>query len=165
MFLSARLQFGSVSRLLRLNAAARPITDVAGIENEHRQPEIAGAIGLFEANHPLLSGPVEREVNMRSEFQISQFSTLGDRLNDFGREKRQPDQAGDVAISNALAARDRGQRSRPARDEFLEPPMGPCNRFQQSSIRLARRGACASDYESQLHASALHPQRNGARHR
>ena len=61
---------------------------------------VVGAIGdLFEADHSLLHRPVEREVDMRGEFQIGQFSTLGDRFDDFRREKRQPDQAGDVAIS------------------------------------------------------------------
>ena len=41
---------------------------------------------------------------MRGEFQIGQFSTLGGGLDDFRREKRQPDEAGYVAISYALAA-------------------------------------------------------------
>jgi hypothetical protein len=54
---------------------------------------------------------------MRSEFQIDQFSTLGDRLDDFRREKRQPDEASYVAISYALAAGDRGQRRRPGGNE------------------------------------------------
>ena len=67
-------------------------------------------IGLFEADHSLLGRPVQRQVDMWGEFQIGQFSTLGDRLDDFRREKRQPDEAGDVAISHALAV----WRSRPA---------------------------------------------------
>ena len=49
---------------------------------------------LFEANHSLLHRPVERQVNMRGEFKVGQCSTLGDRLDDLGREKRQSDQAG-----------------------------------------------------------------------
>ena len=73
---------------------------------------------------------------MRGEFQIGQFSTLGDRLDDFRREKRQPDEAGHVAISYALAAGDRGQRRRPGGNQFLEPPMGPCDRLEQRSISL-----------------------------
>ena len=97
---------------------------------------MVGAIGLFEADHSLLGRPVQRQVDMRGEFQFGQFSTLGDRLDDFRREKRQPDEAGDVAISHALAAGDRGERSRPRGNEFLEPPMGPCNRLEQRSIRL-----------------------------
>ena len=108
---------------------------------------MVGAIGLPEADHSLLGRPVQRQVDMRGEFQIGQFSTLGDRLDDFRREKRQADEAGDVAISYALAAGERGQRSRPGRNEFLEPPMGPCNRLEQRSIRLALRCVCASDYE------------------
>lgn len=71
-----------------------------------------GAIGLFEADHSLLGRPVQRQVD-------------GDRLDDFRREKRQPDEAGNVAISHALAAGDRGQRRRPGGNEFLEPPRGP----------------------------------------
>ena len=97
---------------------------------------MVGAIGLFEADHSLLGRPVQRQVDMRGEFQIGQFSTLGDRLDDFRREKRQPDEAGNVAISYALAAGDRGQRHRPGGNEFLEPPMGPCDRLEQRSIRL-----------------------------
>ena len=84
---------------------------------------------------------------MRGEFQIGQFSTLGDRFDDFRCEKRQPDEAGNVAISHALAAGDSDQRSRPDGNEFLEPPMGPCDRLEQHIIRLARRCVCASDYE------------------
>ena len=49
---------------------------------------MVGAIGLFEVDHSLLGRPVERQVDMRGEFQIGQFSTLGDRLDDFRREKR-----------------------------------------------------------------------------
>jgi hypothetical protein len=75
-------------------------------------------------NHSLPQRPVKRQVNVRGQFQISQCSTLGDRLDDFGCQKRQPDQAGYIAISNALAAGNRDQRSRAAGDEFLEPPMG-----------------------------------------
>ena len=41
---------------------------------------------------------------MRGDFQIGRFSTLGDRFEDFRREKRQSDEAGNVAISHALAA-------------------------------------------------------------
>ena len=65
---------------------------------------MVGAIGLFEADRSLLDRPVQRQVDMRGEFQIGQFSTLGGRLDDFRREKRQPDEAGYVAISYALAA-------------------------------------------------------------
>ena len=86
---------------------------------------MVGAIGLLEADHSLLGRPVQRQVDMRGEFQIGQFSTLGDRLDDFRREKRQPDEAGNVAISHALAVGDRGQRSFPGGNEYLEPPMGP----------------------------------------
>ena len=50
-------------------------------------------------------------------------------------EKRQPDEAGNVAISQALAAGDRGQRRRPGGNEFLEPPMGPCDRLEQRLCR------------------------------
>ena len=46
---------------------------------------MVGAIGLFEADRSLLDRPVQRQVDMRGEFQISQFSTLGDRLDDFRR--------------------------------------------------------------------------------
>lgn len=42
---------------------------------------MVGAIDLFKANHSLLGGPVELEVEMRSEFQIGQFSKLGNRLD------------------------------------------------------------------------------------
>jgi hypothetical protein len=38
---------------------------------------MVGAIGLFEADHSLLGRPVERQVDMRGEFQVGQFSTLG----------------------------------------------------------------------------------------
>ena len=100
---------------------------------------MVGAIDLFEADHSLLGRPVQRQVDMRGEFQIGQFTTLGDRLDDFRREKRQPDEAGNVAIGYALAAGDRGQRRRPGGNEFLEPPMGPCDRLEQRSIRLARK--------------------------
>jgi len=72
-----------------------------------------GAIVLLEADHSLLGRPVQRQVDMRGEFQIGQFSTLGDRLDDFRREKRQPDEASNVGISCALAAGDRSQRRRP----------------------------------------------------
>ncbi len=101
---------------------------------------MVGAIGLFEADHSLLGRPVQRQVDMRGEFQIGQFSTLGDRLDDFRREKRQPDEAGNVAISHALAAGDSGQRSRPGGNEFLEPPMGPCDRIStpRRFIRIAK---------------------------
>ena len=102
MFLSVRIQLGSVSRLLRLKPR-EPVADVADTRMSIGGPMV-GAIGLFEANHSPLGGPVEREVDMRSEFQIGQFSTLGDRLDDFGREKREPDKAGDVAIRNAFVA-------------------------------------------------------------
>ena len=44
---------------------------------------MVGAIGLFEADHSLLGHPVQRQVDMRGEFQIGQFSTLGDRLASF----------------------------------------------------------------------------------
>ena len=63
---------------------------------------MVGAIDLFEADHSLLGRPVQRQVDMRGEFQIDQFSTPGDRLDDFRREKRQPDEVGHVAISYAL---------------------------------------------------------------
>ena len=45
---------------------------------------MVGAIGLFEADRSLLDRPVQRQVDMRGEFQIGQFSTLGGRLDDFG---------------------------------------------------------------------------------
>ena len=113
----------------------------------------------------LLDCPVQRQVDMRGEFQIGQFSALGDRLDDFRREKRQSDEAGNVAISYALAAGDRGERSRPDGNEFLEPPMGPCDRLEQRGIRLARRCVCASEYEPHLHAPALHSHREEPRNR
>src|ERR1700687_3506914 len=97
---------------------------------------MVGAIGLLDADTSLLSRPVHRQVDMRGEFQIAQFSTLGDRLDDFRREKRQPDEAGNVAIGYALAAGDRSQRSGPGGNEFLEPPVGSCDRFEPRSIRL-----------------------------
>ena len=53
---------------------------------------------LFDADRAFLDHPVERQGDVRSQFQIGQFSTLGDRLDDFRREKRQPYQARDVAI-------------------------------------------------------------------
>jgi hypothetical protein len=34
--------------------------------------------------------------------------------------------------------------------------MGPCDRLEQRSIRLARRCVCAFDYEPYLHTPALH---------
>jgi len=126
---------------------------------------MVGAIGLLEADHSLLGRPVQRQVDMRGEFQIGQFSTLGDRLDDFRREKRQPDEAGNVAISHALAAGDRGERSRPGGNEFLEPPMGSCDRLEQRSISLARRCICAADYEPHLHTPALHSHREELRNR
>ena len=70
-------------------------------------------------------------------FQIGQCSTLGDRFDDFGRERGQRNQAGDVAISNALATGNRGQRSRPAGEEFLEPPVRPVR-----SLLAERHQAC-----------------------
>ena len=48
---------------------------------------MVGAIGLFEADHSLRGRPVERKVDTRGEFQIGQFSTLGDRLDDFRRPR------------------------------------------------------------------------------
>jgi hypothetical protein len=45
------------------------------------------------------------------------------RPPDFRREKRQPDDAGNMEISYALAAGDRGQRRRPGGNEFLEPTL------------------------------------------
>jgi hypothetical protein len=97
---------------------------------------MVGAIGLFEADHSLLGRPVQRQVDMRGEFQFGQFSTLGDRLDDFRREKRQPDEAGNLAISYALAAGDRGERHRPGGNQFLEPPMGPCDRRMRVNVKL-----------------------------
>jgi hypothetical protein len=41
---------------------------------------------------------------MRGEFQIGQFSTLGDRLDDFRREKRQPDEAGNIVWDHTSMA-------------------------------------------------------------
>jgi hypothetical protein len=41
---------------------------------------MVGAIDLFEADYSLLGRPVQRQVDMRCEFQIGQFSTLGDHL-------------------------------------------------------------------------------------
>ena len=38
---------------------------------------MVGAIDLLEADHSLLGRPVQRQVDMRGEFQIGQFSTLG----------------------------------------------------------------------------------------
>jgi hypothetical protein len=72
---------------------------------------------------------------MRSEFQIDQFSRSAIASTIFG-EKRQPDEAGNVAISQTLTVRDRGQRSRSGGNEFLEPPMGSCDRLEQRSISL-----------------------------
>jgi hypothetical protein len=86
---------------------------------------MVGAIGLFEADRSILGRPVQRKVDMWGEFQIGQFSTLGDCLDDFRREKRQRDQAGDVAISYALTASDRGQQSRPDRGEVPRTTDGP----------------------------------------
>ena len=103
-----------------------------------------GAIVLLEADHSLLGRPVQRQVDMRGEFQIGQFSALGDRLDDFRREKRQPDEAGNVSISYALAAGDRSQRRRPGGNEFLEPPMGPCDRLEQRNRR--RRSPCSRSW-------------------
>ena len=139
------------------------VANVADIEMSRRP--MVGAIDLFEADHLLLDCPVQRQVDMRGEFQIGQFSALGDRLDDFRREKRQSDEAGNVAISYALAAGDRGERSRPDGNEFLEPPMGPCDRLEQRGIRLARRCVCASEYEPHLHAPALHSHREEPRNR
>jgi hypothetical protein len=92
VFLSARAQIGSVSQLLRLNAAGTLVADVADIEISRRPSD--WSIGLFEADHSLLGRPVERQVDMWGESQIGQFSTLGDCFDDFRREKRQPDEAG-----------------------------------------------------------------------
>ena len=50
VFLSARAQVGSVSQLLRLNAAGTLVADVADMRNEQAAPMV-GAIGLFEADH------------------------------------------------------------------------------------------------------------------
>ena len=69
---------------------------------------MAGATGLLEADHSLPRRAVERQVDMRGEFQFGHFSTFGDRLDDFGREKRESNQVGKVAIGNALAAGDSG---------------------------------------------------------
>ncbi len=94
MLLSPRTQVGSVSQLLRLNTAGTLVCRCRGHRN-----------GLFEADHSLLGRPVQRQFDMRGEFQIGQFSTLGDRLDDFGREKRQPDEAGSwIARPAALRA-------------------------------------------------------------
>jgi hypothetical protein len=41
--------------------------------------------------------------------------------------------------------------------------MGPCDRLEQRSIRLARRRVCASDYEPHLHTPALHSHREELR--
>ena len=103
---------------------------------------------------------------MRGEVpNLGQFSTLGDRFDDLRRKKCPSDEAGNVAISHALAAGDRGQRSRLGGNEFLEPLMGPCDRFEQRSIRLARRCVCASDYEPHFHTPALHSHREELRNR
>jgi hypothetical protein len=59
----------------------------------------------------------------------SKFSTLGDRLDDFGREKRQSDEAGNVAINYTFAAGDRGQRSRPGGNEFCSPEIAATARL------------------------------------
>jgi hypothetical protein len=126
---------------------------------------MVGAIDLFETDRLLLGRPVQRQVDMRGEFQIGQFSTLGDRFDDFRREKRQPDEARHVAISHALAAGDRSERSGPGGNEFLEPPMGPCDSLEQRSIWLERRCVCASDYEPHLHTPALHSHREELRNR
>jgi hypothetical protein len=72
---------------------------------------MVGAIGLFEADYSLLGRPVQRQVDMRGEFQIGQFSTLGDRLDDFRRQKRKPDEAGNVAIGYTLLIRCGGVES------------------------------------------------------
>jgi hypothetical protein len=57
VFLSARVQVGSVSQLLRLNATGTLAADVADMEMS-RRPYMVGAIGLFETDHSLLSRPV-----------------------------------------------------------------------------------------------------------
>jgi len=88
---------------------------------------------------------------MRGEFQIGQFSTLGDRLDDFRREKRQPDEAGNVAISYALAAGDRGQRGRPAGNEFLEPRWARAIALSSAASGL-RGGASAPSIMSRISA-------------
>jgi hypothetical protein len=110
---------------------------------------MVGEIGLFEADHSLLGRPVQRQVDMRGEFQIGQFSTLGDRLDDFRREKRQPDEAGNVAISYALAAGDRGQRGRPAGNEFLEPRWARAIALSSAASGL-RGGASAPSIMSRI---------------
>src|ERR1700730_13062187 len=43
--------------------------------------------------------------------------------------------------------------------------MGPCDRLEQRSIRLARQCVCASDYEPHLHTAALHSRREELRNR
>jgi hypothetical protein len=63
---------------------------------------------------------------MRGEFQVGQCSTLCDRLDDFGREKRQPDQAGDVAIGNAFASGNR-RRGHPCRGSECSAQGSGCN--------------------------------------
>lgn len=63
---------------------------------------------LFEAGSTLLCGPIERQVDVRGEFQINESVALGDRLDDFRREKREPYQASDVAVTDSFALGDRG---------------------------------------------------------
>jgi hypothetical protein len=47
-----------------------PVADVADIENDHRRRMAGATMDLFEADHSLLRRPVERQVDMRGEFQI-----------------------------------------------------------------------------------------------
>jgi hypothetical protein len=131
---------------------------------------VAGAMvgttgSLFDSDRAFLHRPVERQVDVRRQFQIGQFSTLCDRLDDSRREKRQPYQARDVAIGDAFAAGDRSKRSCPARRKFLEPPMRPRDRLQQSRIGLARQGVGAFDDKPCLHTASLHSHRDEPRHR
>lgn len=63
---------------------------------------MVGTIGrLFDSDHSLLGRPVEGQVDVRRQFQIGQFSALGDLLDNFRREKRQPYQALPIATSPA----------------------------------------------------------------
>ena len=66
----------------------------------------------------MLHRPVQRQVNMRGEFQIRQCFTLGDRFDDLWREKRQPDQTGSVATANAVATGNRSQRGHATGDQL-----------------------------------------------
>lgn len=69
--------------------------------------------------------------------EIDGLAACEDRLNDVGGEESQRQLVADIAVADTLRFRDVSQRSGPAGQEIVEPPVGADDGLDQRRVRLS----------------------------